>query len=116
MIVRTFIPEELAAPSTPFIVQPDGTRADYPPKNGHTYEYEELRDLPFLIEQSPHGWIEIVHPKATPAVQLVIDEEGMLKGMAINPLATAFYNPTWQTDGGNCIHGPALVCRRGMVV
>lgn len=72
--------------------------------------------LPFLREAMGGGWVEMVHTSRlqdtidrskTPRVEkivMLVDEEGAVKNLPINPRATLLYAP-----GVSNIHGPALI-------
>lgn len=69
------------------IVHPDGTKEVVTPKdriNGFTLS--ELRSA------IGGGYIEIVHPKHAPhGTIMVVDEEGLLKGLPYNPYGSYLY-------------------------
>ena len=72
------------------------------PKNGKDFSLEELK------QYIGGGYIEIVRCKGGQI--MVIDEEGKLKGLPINPVATMIYgNPN------DIIVGDVLLCPDKMV-
>ena len=83
------------------LLKSDGTVVDYPPARGRKYSFEEL-------QKAVGGYIEIIHPAGSRNYLMVINEEGRLRGLPTNKLATQLY-------GSNIDHivGDALVCRDG---
>lgn len=77
------------------IVKTDGTTMGVAPKNGSDYSLPELNKF-------VGGYIEIVRlPTRTKRI-LVVNEEGAINGMPLNPQATAM--------AGQPIYGDVLVC------
>ena len=59
------------------------------------------------------GYIETVHPKYLPeGLCMVIDDEGLLKGYAINSIASILYGTP---EHGQPIVGTAVILREGFV-
>ena len=72
----------------------DGTKTPAPPENGTDYELSELQGL-------VGGWIEVVNLQESGYI-LVVNEEGLLKGLPWNPAASAV--------AGMDIVGDAVLC------
>lgn len=85
------------------IIYANGTTKDVVPKNGKDFSYEELREI-------VGGYIEVVHPKDTKKI-MVVNEEGKLLGLELNPEATKHYGQ-FPFD---VIVGNALYCDADMV-
>jgi len=68
------------------VVHPDGTITEHFPKNGKKFEYQELRDLlggsletvPFMQKRGEYS-------------VAYCDEEGQIKGLEFNPVATRMW-------------------------
>lgn len=84
----------------------DGSVVNVEPKNGTDFKYDELSGF-------VDGYIEIVPLKRTGGL-LVVNEEGKLKGLEPNSLATEIWvkNYGW-TD---VIVGNALFCKDGEIL
>ena len=80
------------------IIRTDGSHTEYPPANG---KYYTLRELQHGIGD---GLIQIVHTKD--GRSMVIDGEGKLKGLPVNPIATYLY----PYGGEDPIVGDVVVC------
>ncbi len=76
------------------IVKTDGTVTEVRPKNGIDFVLEELQEI-------VGGYIEIVNIKDG---LMVVNEEGKIKNLPINKLATIIYNRS------DIIHGDVLLC------
>ena len=86
------------------IIYTDKEAEDYTPKNGKTFELEELQGI-------VGGWIEIVRLKDGRII--VIDEEGKSKDKAVNiPATNIMRRDHYTTD---YIVGTAIVCDSDMV-
>lgn len=67
-------------------------------------------DLLRVLQQTVDGFIEIVYPQGLSKPYLmVVNEEGLLRGMDLNPIASALYG-IW--DHGFPIVGPAVICKQ----
>lgn len=65
------------------------------------------------LQKEVGGYIEVVHPKYLPeGFCLVVDDEGLLKGSAINNIASAIYGTL---EHGQPIVGNAVILREGVV-
>ena len=86
------------------IIYTDKEAEDYTPKNGKTFELDELQGI-------VGGWIEIVRLKDGRII--VIDEDGKSKGKAVNiPATNIMRRDHYTTD---YIVGTAIVCDSDMV-
>ena len=85
------------------IIKTDGTITETKPLNGTDFSLEELKAA------IGGGYIEIVRTVDDGRI-MVLDEEGKLKKMPVNPKATALY-----PNLADVIVGDVLVCRRTMV-
>lgn len=83
------------------LIKPNGEVIPVEPKNGTDFKLEELNEF-------VGGYIEVIHPPLRPKEIMVINEEGKLKGLAYNPVATLI----WQHDD---IVGNALLCHTDQV-
>tara|TARA_Y100000310_G_scaffold327637_1_gene394307 strand:- start:2305 stop:2565 length:261 start_codon:yes stop_codon:yes gene_type:complete len=83
---------------------PDGTTKDFNPK-GEIYTLEELRSA------IGGGYIEIFDAGENSFI--VIDEEGKLKGLPFNSLATMLM--AGRLQGGDYIVGDALLCSKDQI-
>ena len=84
------------------LIQPDGTVAPITPKNGTDFQLDELQEI-------VGGDIQIVRPPGMPGVIMVINEEGKLKDLATNPIASKFWH------AGDPIVGNAVLCHRSLI-
>lgn len=65
------------------------------------------------LQKEVGGYIEVVHPKYLPeGFCLVVDDEGRLKGSAVNNIAGAIYGTL---EHGQPIVGNAVILREGVV-
>lgn len=65
------------------------------------------------LQKEVGGCIEVVHPKYLPeGLCMVIDDEGLLKGYAINSIASILYGTL---EHGQPIVGNAVILREGFV-
>lgn len=78
------------------LIKPDGSLEDYPPAGKH-YTLEEL-------QQAVGGYIEILHVEK--GFLMVVNEQGKLKDLPVNRLASLLYGNPFDHVVGN-----ALVCR-----
>lgn len=86
------------------IIYTDKEAEDYTPKNGRTFELDELQGI-------VDGWIEIVRLKDGRII--VIDEEGKSKNKAVNiPATNILRRDHYTTD---YIVGTAIVCDADMI-
>jgi len=84
-----------------FIIKANGRIQYIEPANGSFFSLEELK------KAIGGGWIEVVF--LTPDRRMVVDEEGKLKGMPVNVVASRMYN------ANDSIVGDALVCHRNQI-
>lgn len=64
------------------------------------------------LQKEVGGYIEVVHPKYLPeGLCMVVDDEGLLKGSAINSIASVLGTP----EHGRPIVGNAVILREGFV-
>ena len=85
------------------IIKTDGTITETKPKNGTDFSLEELRAA------IGGGYIEVIRTVDDGRI-MVLDEEGKLKKLPVNPKATALY-----PNLADFICGDVLVCKRQMV-
>lgn len=65
------------------------------------------------LQKEVGGYIEVVHPKYLPeGLCMVVDDEGLLKGSAINNIASVIYGTP---EHGQPIVGNAVILREGFV-
>lgn len=65
------------------------------------------------LQKEVGGYIEVVHPKYLPeGLCMVVDDEGRLKGSAINNIASVLYGTP---EHGQPIVGNAVILREGFV-
>lgn len=65
------------------------------------------------LQKEVGGYIEVVHPKYLPeGLCMVVDDEGRLKGSAINNIASVIYGTP---EHGQPIAGNAVILREGFV-
>lgn len=65
------------------------------------------------LQKEVGGYIEVVHPKYLPeGLCMVVDDEGRLKGSAINNIASVLYGTP---EHGQTIVGNAVILREGFV-
>ena len=83
------------------LIRVDGTIDPVVPKNGEDFTLEELQAF-------VGGCIEIVHPPSQAGAILVVNEEGRLRGLPLNGIATAVY-------GLDFVVGDALLCHTSQV-
>lgn len=84
----------------------------YEGTNGHEIRHAEDVDLLRYCQQVVRGNIEIVYPKCMERPYLmVVNEEGWLRNMKINPVASYLYGTQ---DHGELIVGPALILKQIM--
>ena len=91
------------------IIRSNGEMDRIFPRDGEHFQLEELR------EAISGGYIEM-HAVFTPAglkMLMFIDEEGKLKNLPENPLATALFQHTYGPL--DYIAGDALLCREDQV-
>lgn len=86
------------------IIKTDGYIIESEPKNGIDYQLEELQAI-------VSGYIEVV-PIGEKNL-MVVNEEGKLKGLGINHVATTIFNK--YTRGNDVIVGDVLLCEVGQI-
>jgi Domain of unknown function (DUF3846) len=83
------------------LIKTDGSVITVEPKNGTDFQLDELNEF-------VDGYIEVIRPPSMPGVIMVINEEGKLKGLPYNVVATLI----WQCDD---IVGNVLLCHHSQV-
>ena len=83
------------------IIKTTGERLESHPRDGKHYQLDELQAI-------VGGYIEMVRLES--GQLMFLNEEGKLKGLPINPLATTLYN-----NPNDVIVGDVLVCNSGQV-
>ena len=96
--------EEPTKTKTAKIVYPDKESEDYTPKNGTTFELDEMQKI-------VGGLIEIVH--LNDGRLMIVNEEGLLQGLPVNIEATNILRRDHSTT--QFIVGNAIVCDGDMV-
>ena len=86
------------------IVYPDKDSVDYTPKNGTTFELEEMQEI-------VGGYIEII--RLNDGRIIIVNEEGLLQGLPVNIEATNILRRDHSTT--QYIVGNAIVCDAEMV-
>jgi len=84
------------------LIKPDGSVITVEPENGTDFRLDELNRF---VE----GYIEVIRPPGMPGVIMVINEEGKLKGLAHNAVASKFWHDA------DPIVGNALLCHHSQV-
>ena len=85
------------------LLKPNGEVVPVQPKNGTDFQIDELNEL---VE----GYIEIIRPPSQQGAIMVINEEGKLKGLPFNLLATMTYQVP-----NDYVVGNALLCHPSQV-
>jgi hypothetical protein len=85
------------------LIKPNGEVIPVEPENGTDFSLEEMNEY-------VGGYIEIVHPPSQQGAIMVINEEGKLKGLPFNLLATMTAHLS-----GDHIVGNALLCHPSQV-
>lgn len=83
------------------IITPEGRIDPVEPKNGKTFELEELQGI-------VGGFIEVYNLPGQTGAALVMNEEGKLQGLAVNELATRMWHERCLAVGGLAVGGLAL--------
>ena len=96
--------EESTETKSAKIIYPDKESEDYTPKNGRTFELEEMQKI-------VGGLIEIVH--LNDGRLMIVNEEGLLQGLPVNIEATNILRRDHSTT--QFIVGNAIVCDGDMV-
>ena len=86
------------------IVYPDKDSVDYTPKNGTTFELEEMQEI-------VGGYIEII--RLNDGRIIIVNEEGLLQGLPVNIEATNILRRDHSTT--QYIVGTAIVCDADMI-
>lgn len=84
------------------VIHPDGREETVEPKNGTNFSLEELQGV-------VGGYIEILPLDSEDKTIMVLNEEGKLTGLELNPKAT-FLTRDIGLMPGDVIVGPVLVC------
>jgi Domain of unknown function (DUF3846) len=79
-------------------IKTDGTMTEVEPKNGTDFQLDELQKF-------VGGYIEVVYPPSQHGAVMIVNEEGKLRHLPINKLATASYYPNQDV-----IVGDVLLC------
>lgn len=85
------------------LIKTNGEVVPVTPKNGTDFQIDELNEM-------VGGYIEIVHPPSMQGAIMVINEEGKLKGLPFNLLATMTAHLA-----GDHIVGNVLLCHPSQV-
>ena len=96
--------EQPAETKSAKIVYPDKDSEDYTPKNGTTFELEEMQKIVC-------GYIEII--RLNDGRLMIVNEEGLLQGLPVNIEATNILRRDHSTT--QYIVGNAIVCDADMV-
>ena len=96
--------EQPTETKTAKIVYPDKDSEDYTPKNGTTFELEEMQKI-------VGGYIEII--RLNDGRLIIVNEEGLLQGLPVNIEATNILRRDHSTT--QYIVGNAIVCDADMV-
>jgi len=83
------------------LILADGTVEAVEPKNGSDFTLEELRAF-------VGRYIELLHPPSQAGAVLVVNEDGRLRGLSLNKVASAAY-------GHDFIVGDALLCHTSQI-
>lgn len=83
------------------LIRTNGTVEAVKPKRGTAFTLKELQTL-------VGGYIEVLYPPSRTGAVLVVNEEGRLRGLPPNKVASAVY-------GGGFIVGDALLCHTSQI-
>lgn len=86
------------------VINPDDTIEIVHPYNNLNYSLEQIKHY------IGGGYIEVV--PLGDSYYMVVDEDGIGKGLPINDIASAMY---LATGGNSRIHGSVLICERGEI-
>jgi hypothetical protein len=86
------------------LFHPNGKIDMVHPRNGKTFELDELQSV-------VGGYIQVIHPRSSENSLMVINEEGKLKGLPYNELATKL----WLYEGDLTEFGVGKVTIQGML-
>ena len=86
------------------IIYPDKDSKDYTPKNGTTFELEEMQEI-------VGGYIEVI--RLNDGRLIIVNEEGLLQGLPVNIEATNILRRDHSTT--QYVVGTAIVCDGDMV-
>jgi hypothetical protein len=92
---------------TPKILYHNGTVQEVQPKNGKKFTYEELTTI-------VGGYIEIIEPRGKTESLLVLNEDGKLRGLPLNPLATRILVEAGGIPG-DVVVGDCLLCLKHQI-
>jgi hypothetical protein len=93
------------------LITPQGEATPVDPKNGTDFQLDELKEF-------VGGYIEVVHPPNMPGVIMVLNEEGKLKGLAHNEIATRLWQKGAQAGSprmADPVVGTVLLCHTSQV-
>ena len=96
--------EQSTETKTARIVYPDKDSEDYTPKNGTTFELEEMQKI-------VGGYIEVI--RLNDGRLIIVNEEGLLQGLPVNIEATNILRRDHSTT--QYIVGTAIVCDADMI-
>ena len=88
------------------LIFPDGNVTDIEPKDGKIFQYRELSDY-------IGGYLEIIRPPGRRGALLIVDEEGKLKGLPLNRVATLLWIEGCEPGSAretDYVHGTAILC------
>lgn len=91
----------------PHLITVGGEVREIKPKNGSDFQLDELK------EYIGGGWIQIV-PLSDDRLIMVMDEEGKLKNMPMNSVATDLFHEWGIID--DVIVGDVVVCHKDQVL
>lgn len=85
------------------LIKTDGTIENVEPKNGTDFSLDEMQKF-------VGGYIEVAYPPSEHGAIMVVNEEGKLRGLPINKLASKAYFPNQDV-----IVGDVLLCHTSQI-
>lgn len=89
------------------LIKSNGIVESVKPRNGKTFSYDELSKF-------FGGYIELIYPRGKADSILVLNEDGKIIGLPINPLATEILKESGGMPG-DVIVGDCLLCHSSQI-
>ena len=91
----------------------------YPDRSEHELSEDEIsmwegkheynQDIrPFLDKYMDGAWMEVIRPTEYPEVEMIVDEDGQMKGLPVNRVGSVLY-------GAGYICGPVVLLPAGTI-
>lgn len=93
------------------LITADGKIIEVTPKNGTDFQIEELNAF-------VGGYIEVIYPKSRMGALMIVNEEGKLRGLPHNELATRMWQEGAQAGSPRMddpVVGNVLLCHRSQL-